>query len=152
QINVLVLRKVFDLFVQMIRFDADRAMNPLGADVVIAVTANVNDLNPVSFACGQTRSKFRDLHARDDVVSAVFAKLAHAVNCINHYGSQKQSFHHPAGSIEALQGGGQEVAAHISHKHINGRVEECPGGIQGEKLGETHLHASGERSRHGIEA
>ena len=49
KINVLVLGQILDLLLEIVGLDADRAGDPLGTNVVVAVAAHVNDQHSVGF-------------------------------------------------------------------------------------------------------
>src|SRR5579871_1979325 len=86
QVNVLVLGEVLDFFLKIVGLDADRAENPLSADVVIAMAANVDDLYAIGFPGRDARRNLSHVYARHDVVHAIFSELQEAVADIDSYG------------------------------------------------------------------
>src|SRR5579864_605877 len=83
QVNVLVLGQVLDLFLEVVGFDADRAVNPLRAPVIVAMAADVDDLNAIRFSSGQTRSNLLDLDPRHDGVLAILQELQDPIGRVN---------------------------------------------------------------------
>ncbi len=55
EINILVFRKIFELFLEIVGFDANRTMDPLRSDVIITMTPYVDDQYAVCLPRRQAR-------------------------------------------------------------------------------------------------
>src|SRR5689334_9071857 len=118
QINVLVLGQVLDLFVEIVGLDPDRAVDSFGADVVIAVATNVDDLNLVALPGGDPSGKLLDVYSRNHIVAAVLEELHHAIADVSDHRDDQKDFHRPACRLKALQDGGQKIAEDISDQQV----------------------------------
>ena len=110
KINVFVLGESLDLFLKIIRLNADRAFNPRRARVVIAVTADVDDQHPVCLLRGQTPGQFFHLHARHHAIHLVLAELDDAVNRVHPQGNHNHRFNRQPRSMKSAQDSGQKIA------------------------------------------
>src|SRR5215469_3833834 len=123
EVNVLVLGEMFDLFLKIVRLDADRAINALGANVVVSVAAHVDDLEAVPFASSKSRGNLRHLHAGYDVVLPIVQELQYPVGGIDDDREDDQHLHSATGRIKALQSGGQKIPREVAHHQISQSVE-----------------------------
>src|ERR1700722_7644197 len=152
EINFLVFGKAFSLFVQVVGFNANRSLDPLGAYVVIAMAAHVRDENGARLVRSQAGGELLHLYARHNIVLAVFAKLHETIDCIDDHRDQEYRFHGTAGHAKAVENGGENVAGKKSHAQISEGVEQRSGEVQQQELVEAHFHAAGQRRGHGVHA
>src|SRR6266852_4933815 len=79
EVNVLLTGEILDLFLKVVRFDADGAMDTLGADVVVTVAAHIDNQHPVCSFRSNSLGEFLHLHPRHNAILLILCELCDAV-------------------------------------------------------------------------
>src|SRR5581483_8258086 len=116
QVNILLFGKILDLFIKVIGFDTNGSENSFGANVVIAMTANVGDLDVVAFSRSNAGCQFFGLDARNNVIRAVFSELPQSIDDVDQDRQAENNLHRAARGIEPVQDGGECIAKDVSEQ------------------------------------
>src|SRR6266853_3509252 len=84
EIDILFPGKILDLLLQVVGLDANRALDPLGAGIVVPVAANIDDQKVALSLGSQPLRQFLYLHARDNAINAVPAILRDTVDRVTY--------------------------------------------------------------------
>src|SRR5215471_15377732 len=84
EVNILVLWEVLNLLLKVIGLDPNRSPDPLGANVVIPVAANVDDQHAITCAGRDPLGKLLGMDPRYEIVLAIFLVLHDAIDDIDH--------------------------------------------------------------------
>src|SRR5437763_17048838 len=93
KINVLFSWEIFDLFLKVVGFAADGAVDAFSSDVVITVAAHVRDQDVVLALRSKAFGEFPRLYAGHDAVLLVLDELRDAIAGIDQQSDADDHFH-----------------------------------------------------------